>query len=102
MTELCICGCGQPAIQLHHVVYQQAIRRAGGDVKDTRNLVPVSFACHGAHHNRQRPIALNVLPDSVYRYARELLGDGVAYEYLRRYYGGDDPRLDELLMEDAA
>lgn len=103
----CICGCGQPADQLHHVVYAQECRRearTGGKdvalwVRDRRNLVPVARNCHGAHHGRTRPLELRVLPDEVYAFARQLLGAGPAYEYLLRLYAGEDPRHDALLTE---
>jgi hypothetical protein len=93
----CIDGCGQRAHHLHHVVYRQHLRRHGGDVKDPRNLVPMAFDCHGAHHSGARRLRLAMLPDSVYEFATELMGAGLAYETLGRYYGGDDPRLDALL-----
>jgi hypothetical protein len=73
----CICGCGQRSVHDHHAVYEQHVERAGGDVKDGRNLVPVAFACHGAHHGRSRPFELGMLPDSVYEFAGELLGPSV-------------------------
>jgi hypothetical protein len=92
----CICGCGQRAVHRHHVVYAQAVEREGGDVTDARNLVPVAFSCHGAHHGRSRPFELRMLPDSVFEFARELLG-AYGADYLRRRYAGDDPRLNGLL-----
>jgi hypothetical protein len=69
-------------------------------VRDPRNLVPVTFACHGAHHGRSRPLPLRVLPDAVFEFAAELMGDGPAYEYLNRTYVGRDPRLDALLAKE--
>jgi hypothetical protein len=33
----------------------------------------------------------------VFRFAEELMGAGVAYEYLRRRYSGQDERLIDLL-----
>jgi hypothetical protein len=105
----CFCGCGKRhGLQLHHVVTQQKIRREargepGRDLilcADRRNLVPVGRACHAKHHSRQEPYELRRLPDSVFEFARELLGAGPAYEYLRRSYAGEDARLDALIKED--
>jgi hypothetical protein len=92
----CVCGCGQRAVNLHHVIYEQEVRREGGDVRDARNLVPVAWACHGDHHGRQRPLPLGRLPDACFEFAGELLGPYAA-DYLRRRYSGDDARLDALL-----
>lgn len=92
----CICGCGQRAVHYHHAVYEQHVEREGGDVKDPRNLVPVAFACHGAHHGRSRPFELAVLPDEVFTFAGDLLGPA-GFDYLRRRYVGDDQRLEALL-----
>jgi hypothetical protein len=96
--------CGQRAVQRHHIVYKQALRDVVLDGKsytalcaDERNLTPVCFSCHGAHHNRSRPLKLQVLPSSVFDFAAEVLGGpGPAYEYLRRRYDGQDSRLDAL------
>lgn len=95
----CVCGCGRQAAHLHHVVYQQHIDVVARD--DPRNLVPVAFTCHGAHHGRSRPLSLHMLPASAFAFASEQLGAGYAYEYLRRRYSGDDLRLERLLEEAA-
>lgn len=79
------CICGQPAVHAHHVVYQQHVRRHGGDVDDARNLLPLCYDCHRRHHNRVAPISREVLPDAALGYASELLGD-YAEDYLGRYY----------------
>lgn len=102
MTTFCACGCWTPAVHLHHVVYAQAVKRFGGDIHDERNLIPLAFACHGNHHSRSRTLPLEVLPDSVFEFAAELMGPGGAYEYLKRVYVGADPRLDALIESEAA
>jgi hypothetical protein len=84
-------------VTAHHVVYQQHVRRAGGDLNDPRNLMVVSDAEHERHHNRSRPFQLSRLPDSAFEFAAELLGPDAAFNYLRRRYVGDDLRLDALL-----
>ena len=53
------------------------------------------------HHNGTRRFSLALLPDVAYEFAGELMGPA-AYDYLRRRYDGEDPRLDALLLEDAA
>lgn len=92
----CICGCGQRSANLHHIIYRQHVARAGGNVRDKRNLVPVAFSCHGAHHGRSRPLELGCLPDGVFEFAGELLGPA-GFDYLRRRYRGEDERLEALL-----
>lgn len=116
LRGVCICGCKKPAVARHHCIYEQELRRIVADgrltrmalpapdralltalVSDPRNLVPVAFDCHGAHHGRSRPYPLAMLPDSVFEFAAEVLGPR-AHGYLRRRYAGRDPRLDELRL----
>lgn len=102
-----VCGSYGQYLTQHHVVYQQHVRDAGGDLWDVRNSLTLCdgmHGCHGRHHNRMRPVRLTVLPDVAFEFAVELLGTGPAYEYLRRRYLGSDPRLDALLSawEEAA
>lgn len=83
MSDECICGA--PAVQLHHVVYQQHVRNRGGDLTDARNLLALCYDCHRRHHNRVAPIPRASLPDAAVEFAEELLGD-YANDYLGRYY----------------
>jgi hypothetical protein len=101
-VKRCVCGCRGRAAHNHHVVYAQHVRQHGGDVRDERNLAPVTFACHGAHHGRSRPLRLAVLPDAVFEFAAELMGGPAAYEWLGRRYEGRDPRHDALLEDSEA
>lgn len=102
---VCVCGCGESAVQRHHVVYQQDLRAAAVRLeattrellRDERNLVPVANLCHGRHHSGLRRFPLEVLPDAVFEFAVEVLGAGKAFNYLERRYAGGDPRLDALL-----
>jgi hypothetical protein len=95
-------------LQLHHAVYRQELRRiANGDRRafarldaDYRNLLPLCEECHAAHHSRVQALPVVVLPDSVFAFARMVMGDDRAYEYLRRRYSGSDERLDALLSRD--
>lgn len=78
----------------HHVVTQQKIRQAHGDVNDERNLIWIgapfgACMCHDDHHHpgvADRRIPLASVPPSAIAFARELLGDGPAEVYLRRRY----------------
>jgi hypothetical protein len=79
------------------VIYRQHLRQHGGDPADHRNLMWLAFDCHAAHHSGAKRLRLRDLPDSAYVFAVELLGAGLAYETLGRYYSGDDPRLAALL-----
>lgn len=92
-------SCGATArLQLHHVIYRQHIRSAGGDEHDPRNSLTVCISCHATHHHTG-PLALVVLRPENYAYAAELMGPA-AYDYLRRRYASEDMRLDRLLEED--
>jgi hypothetical protein len=84
------------------VLTRQLIKREGGDVWDERNLIPLCLGCHAAHHSRMGTLPLSALPDGVFAFAQELLGGPAAFEMLRRYYAGRDPRLDALLEDGAA
>jgi len=106
----CFCGCGHPPAHLHHVTYQQELtrvyrtaRREGRATRplkailgDERNLVPAAHLCHGSHHARSQPYRLDMLPDSAYEFAAEVLGVR-AHDWLARRYVGQDARLDALL-----
>lgn len=99
----CVCGCDRPAAHDHHVVTRAVIKRhvAKGEhgrwLRDRRNIVRMDFGHHFAHHDASRRLWLDVLPDSVFEFAAELMGGDAAYEYLRRYYRGEDVRLEALL-----
>lgn len=95
----CACGCGGRAVQQHHAVKAQTIRREGGDPGDARWLVGMAVRCHldHEHGNGRRKLPVWRLPDAVFEVARETFGAGRAFNELRRAYAGDDPRLDGLL-----
>lgn len=73
----------------HHVFTE---RHAPALREHESNLVGVCRHHHLAHHNAQPRIPLAALPDCVFELARSL--GSQAMHYLRRYYGGADPRLD--------
>jgi hypothetical protein len=94
-------GCMTPfAIDQHHVVYRQEVRREGGDIWDGRNALALCDSCHSRHHARSAVFPIAALRDENFEFARELLGGPKAYEYLRRRYAGADPRLEALLNEE--
>lgn len=107
---LCVCGCGNPADILHHVIARQELRRVAGKdleryaqlIRDSRGMVPLAQSCHERHHSRSRPLLLNRLPDEAFVFAAEVLGAGRAYNYLGRVCCGEDPRLDVLLAHRGA
>ena len=76
---------GDAAECVHHIVYQQKIRRAGfgEDIRwDRRNGMALTLAEHAAHHNGKRPIRLTELPDAVFGFVTDY-GFG---EWLDRHY----------------
>lgn len=106
VTECQAPACPNPAggvrgLALHHACYRQHVRRHKGDEWDPRNSIALCDSCHMAHHQRGRVLPLSALRDENFTFAFELMGPA-AYDYLRRYYDGEDERLDALLMERAA
>jgi hypothetical protein len=112
-----VCGCGKSAAAQHHVITRQELKkwskgkqrciakRSWGSLcRDKRNLVPVAFDCHGAHHSKARPLFLQDLPNGVFQFAAEVMGPGPAVAYLSRYYEGaeSEPRLAPLVERAAA
>lgn len=97
-SEICrACGKGS-GVQHHHVIFRQHVERVGGDYWHPDDALALCVQCHlGAAHTFRLP--LTVLRDENYRFARDLLGPERAYEYLRRRYIGDDPRLRALEKE---
>jgi hypothetical protein len=111
---LCIAPmCEERAVQRHHIVTrQECVRRwrekskrpdlpwpwptSSALLKDGRNLTPICLRHHASHHNRFAVLPAASLPSGVFEFAEELMGAGAAFEYLRRTYRGDDPRLDYL------
>jgi hypothetical protein len=87
----------------HHLVYEQHVKKAGGDIWDTRNRLWIGrlCRCHARHHNGVRRIPLTMVPAAAREFAAELLGPDVAELYWRRYYsageGLPDPDADRPL-----
>jgi hypothetical protein len=82
----------------HHVIYAQTIRREKGDLFDPRNSMSLGryCFCHSNHHARSSPIPAVLVPDSALEFGADLMGPQRAAAYIRRYYAGNDPRLDAL------
>lgn len=94
-----VCGRGS-YLQRHHIIYQQHLEPK--DRRDGRNCLVICKACHDSHHNRQKPVLVELLPSSVFEFGVEVLGAERLYEYLRRYYTDDgDARLARLIEPDA-
>jgi len=83
-----VCG-RRGTILRHHLVYEQHVRRAGGDPWDLRNALDVGAlcACHQRHHTAARRIPLRLIPAKAHTFATELLGPARAELYWSRYYG---------------
>lgn len=92
--------CGQEhSLDPHHVVYAQHVEDYGGDIHDGTNQLALCRDCHAWTHREKRLPTL-LIRDVTITFARDLLGPGAAYEYLRRYYDPfGDPRVDALLAE---
>ena len=92
----------------HHVIYEQELRRIAGKdkalyrqlYKDERNLMNVEKRPHDDHHSGAKRFKLTDLRDSVYEFGVEVMGAGRTYNFLRRRYDGEDPRLEALLWGD--
>jgi hypothetical protein len=110
----CFCGCRERAVHAHHILYRAEITRIHKTrlregkatrplnvlLADDRNLAPAAFVCHGNHHAASQRYQLAALPDSAFEFAAEMMGVR-AHDWLRRRYGGEDPRLDALLETEA-
>lgn len=90
------CGSRQ-AINRHHVVYRQHVRAEHGDEWDPDNALGLCGSCHPRHHHQKTKLPLIRLRPENIAFAFRLLGTG-GYDYLRRRYAGEDPRL-ELALE---
>jgi hypothetical protein len=87
---------GRGPFDSHHVIYRQEVRRRGGDQGDPENSLTLCHGCHSSHHRRGRVIPLTALRDENIQWAFGLMG-AAAYNYFKRSYAGDDPRIDAAL-----
>lgn len=71
----------------HHVVYQQHLRRFGGDAGDAANTISLCVPCHmGKQHSQASPLPLSSLAPENIGFIYGLMGPGRAEVYLTRYY----------------
>ena len=73
-------------LDLHHVIYQQTLRKHGhaGLTGDFRNMVVLCRFHHEQHHSRFRPIPAALLPEEAWEFADEL---GLTW-WVERFYPG--------------
>lgn len=91
----------------HHVIERSFLKREGLVQFDSRNALrlcaePGVSNCHGAHTNRSKPLELTMLLDINIEYAVYLLGPDRADLQLRRWYVGEDPRLEAAVAAGTA
>lgn len=95
-SSLCRSCWRRPAIHQHHVTYKVKVLIEGGDLYSPLNALALCGPCHAGHHLASDRVSLASLRDENYAFAFALLGPA-AYDYLRRRYAGDDPRLGAAL-----
>lgn len=92
--------------EAHHVIQKQRCRREHAPQHSPDNALRLcsgsAGSCHVRHTTHQELVPLACLRDENIEFAVRWLTPGPAYEYLRRYYAGSDPRVDQLLQRAAA
>ena len=85
----CQCGCNRFSMHLerHHVVYEQHVRREGGDPWTLANSMLLHPDCHARHHSGFRRVPVEYVPVEALRFALGLLGEARSAAYFQRYYG---------------
>ena len=78
-------------VRRHHVIYEQHVRRAGGDCWDIANSLWIGVEtfcnCHRHHHDAVQRIPADLIPDAALAFAVDLFGsDERAADYFARYY----------------
>lgn len=103
MQTVCAeCGKGGN-FDAHHVIERQELRSRGLDEWDPDNALRLcdpaaTPGCHGNHTTASKRVRLVRLTDRNIDYAFRVLGP-FAYDYLKRRYDGDDPRVERKLKE---
>jgi hypothetical protein len=76
--RVCV-ACGGRAVQRHHVLSRQALKKLARDaterrrlIEDERNLVWVCVPCHMRHENAFRRLSFSVLPQEALDFAEEV------------------------------
>ena len=80
------CGSFEYRLHGHHVVYEQIVRREGGDPWSPANRMDLCASCHMAHHAAARKIPLSKVSDAALAFAVGLLGEHRAADFFRRRY----------------
>jgi hypothetical protein len=97
------CGRAAGDWDAHHVMHKQHCRVEGAPQMSPDDSLRVCSGgadrCHERHTTGQERLLVADLRDENIAFMRRWLGAGAAYEYLGRYYSGDDPRRDRLLEE---
>lgn len=85
----CRCCGSTRNLKQHHVVYEQHVRKYGGDIYDPRNGLTLCMTCHNKHHHDAdgRLSTGDLRPENI-EFAFELLGAYTA-DYFVRYYDDD-------------
>jgi hypothetical protein len=106
LADCCaLCGSSR-RLQRHHVIYEQHVRRRGGDCFHPDDCLTLCFNCHVAHHRgRGGRIRVSQLRPENIEFACALLG-AYARDYFVRYYdldcdllGEPDPMVVEWMPE---
>lgn len=92
------CGVMEP-LQIHHVVYEQHVRKRAGDVFDPRNSLTLCRICHARQHSGHTRLPVAKLRPENLAFAKDLLGE-YAGDYFARFYNDGHPML-ELIGEAA-
>lgn len=77
----------------HHVVEAQEVKRLGLPRWNTMNVLRLCSECHQRHTQHVALVPLENLRNVNYQYAFMHMGSR-AYNYMRRHYSGEDPRLE--------
>lgn len=91
-------GCdSKRLLRQHHVVYDQHVRKRGGDPWDPRDSFTACHNCHSRHHSgADYRMHVADLTDANLAFAVELLG-AYAVDYFIRYYAGERSEIEDLL-----
>lgn len=85
-----VCGHFSLVLHGHHVLYEQIVRREGGDPWAAENRMDVCSLCHMNHHSGARKIALSKVPARAVAFAVALVGEYRAADFFSRRYGAEE------------
>lgn len=95
------CPNPKAAWEAHHACYEQEVKKHTEDpaiLFDPDNALRLCKTCHKQdQHNRKNPLPVCALRTENIEFTARLLGPDAAYEYIKRYYKGTDPRLEALI-----